>query len=357
MKIYLDDLVFSLQKIGGISVYWHAFLKKINALNDSKITLINVKDHNESLLGDKISWSNDYIIDVNLPARITRMLPLLVKLPPKSLFHSSYLRISLQKDIVNIVTIHDLAAEEKMIKGIRRYLKLFLQSFAIKNADGIICVSERTNLDLLKHYPFLNPINIKTIYHGCSDDFFPIKNKETSKMKNILFVGGRSEYKNFTTCLSVIRYLTDYKLVLVGGGDLSDKEKKEMETLLGNRYEYLGDVETDKLNLIYNSVHCLFYPTIYEGFGLPVLEAMKSGCPVVSSDIPAIREVAEDSAFLLNPNANLETYIKTIKSLENKEIREGLIKRGYQRATNFSLDTQFNETLKFYHQIWNKRFL
>lgn len=356
MKLYLDNLVFSLQKIGGISVYWSSFLKKFNNLKDSGITLININGNEGNLLVNKILWRKDYINDFNLPIKLIRILPLLIRLPSKSIFHSSYLRVSLQKDIVNIVTIHDLAAEEKMISGIRRYLKLFLQSFAIRNADGIICVSKTTQTDLLKHYPFLNPIIVKTIYHGCSDAYFSIENRSTIKMKNILFVGGRNTYKNFSTCLQVIKFLKDYKLILVGGGALSEIEKKKIESLIADRYDYLGNLETEELNILYNNVHCLFYPTIYEGFGLPVLEAMKSGCPVVSSDIPAIREIANNAALLINPNAHLESFIQAIKSLEKEETREILIKKGYQRAANFNLDKQFNETIKFYDHIWHNRF-
>lgn len=357
MKIYLDNLVFSLQKIGGISVYWSSLLKRMNALKDEEITLINVKGKSKNLLGNKLTWSKVVKEDLNFSAKLIRLLPLLIKLPAKSLYHSSYLRISLQRDIVNIVTIHDLAAEEKMIKGIRKYLKLFLQSLAIRNADGIICVSNKTKEDLLRHYPSLHSKNVRTIYHGCSKSFYPIKLSEYDSRKNILFIGARNVYKNFLTCLKVMKALPEYNLVLVGGGNLTYKEKIEIESFLGSRYKYLGNLETDKLNLIYNSVHCLFYPTIYEGFGLPVLEAMKSGCPVVSSDIPAIREVACNSALLINPNANLEMYVDAIKSIEIKEIRQALTTKGFERAANFNLDNQFIETITFYYQIWNQRFL
>ncbi len=355
MKIYLDDLVFSIQKVGGISVFWSGFLKIINSATSEKVCLIRESSPKNILAA--FAWDKDEVDDLKIPISFLRVLPLLKKLSPKSIFHSSYLRVSMQKDVCNIVTIHDLAAEDRMINGIHRYLKLALQSFAIKKADGIICVSATTRKSLLSHYPKLKESKVKTILHGCSDKFFPVKqHTESPRKKLILFVGGRGVYKNFATCLKVMETLKDYHLVMVGGGNLSVEEQMKMNEAMPERYEHYDELDTFSLNLLYNKAHCLFYPTVYEGFGLPILEAMSAGCPIVSSDIPAINEVAKEAAVLIKNPYHVQPFVDAIISLEDKNFRNDLIAKGLKRAKGFSLETQYSETIAFYQEIYSQKF-
>ncbi|HEY1056105.1 MAG TPA: glycosyltransferase family 1 protein [Emticicia sp.] len=354
MRIYFDDLVFSLQKIGGISVYWSSFLEKVDQSEKNEVCLIKVGESNNILSGFK--WAKSVESDLKIPINLLRILPLLKSLAPKSIFHSSYLRVSLQRGVCNVVTVHDLAAEDRMINGIRRYLKLWLQSFSIKKADGIICVSESTKRNLLSHYPNLKPNRIKTIYHGCSSQFFPFTTKHTTNQKTLLFVGGRGVYKNFSACIEVMKILRDYHLIMIGGGKLSLSEKNHLNILFPKRYTHYEQLDTVSLNVCYNKAHCLFYPTIYEGFGLPILEAMNAGCPIVSSDIPAIREVAQDAALLIkNPNDSV-AFAKAITSLEDDHVKASLISKGLKRAKCFSLETQFLETMDFYEKVYRTKF-
>lgn len=352
MKIHLDDIVFSIQTMGGISVFWSEFLQKIGKSASQQFCLIRAGQPKNTI--SKFDWSKEQVNDTKISIYALRALPLLKRLSPKSIFHSSYLRVSLQKDVCNIVTIHDLAAEKKKIGGFRRYLKLALQGFAVKKADGIICVSESTRRDLLLHYPWLQKQKVKTILHGCSSSFFPIEN--CTREKFILFVGGRSVYKNFATCLKVMAVLKDYQLVLVGGGALSQKEEKQLNRILRKRYKHYEALDTATLNLFYNQAHCLFYPTEYEGFGLPVLEAMSAECAVVSSSIPAIREVAKDGAILVDDPNSVSCFVAAIRALEDESFRNILVGRGLTRAKNFSLDLQFSETMDFYHRMYQLKF-
>ncbi|HTN20560.1 MAG TPA: glycosyltransferase family 1 protein [Pelobium sp.] len=353
MRIYLDDLVFSLQKIGGISVYWSSFLEKVDR-SDYEVCLISVGASDNILSGFK--WHKKVESDLKIPVSLLRILPLLKRLSPKSIFHSSYLRVSLQRSVCNLVTVHDLAAEDRMINGVRRYLKLWLQSFAIKKADGIICVSESTRRSLLSHYPNLKQDRVKTIYHGCSSKFSPSAIKHPTDQKILLFVGGRGVYKNFSACIEVMKILEDYQLVMVGGGKLSLSEKSHIDMLFPRRYTHFEQLDTVSLNTYYNKAHCLFYPTVYEGFGLPILEAMNAGCPVVSSNIPAISEIAQNAALLVNDPKDYLAFAKAITSLEDDNVRASLINEGLKRAKCFSLENQFTETMVFYEKIYRAKF-
>jgi glycosyltransferase involved in cell wall biosynthesis len=353
MTVFVDDLIFSLQTVGGISVYWTEFLNKLNNSNCDAVLLRQKK--NKCILANELKWLKKTQSEFFLPIQLARILPLLSHLPAKSIYHSSYFRISLQANICNIVTLHDLAGELGMIKGWRRGLKVMLQAAALKKADGIICVSETTRNSLLQYYPHINPLKTTVIYHGCSDKFFPIANKTTTS-NQIVFIGGRNEYKNFDTCLAVLAALPDYTLLIIGGGTLSPSEILAIESKITNRYTYTSNVETALLNQIYNQAHCLFYPTYYEGFGMPVVEAMKAGCVVVSCATKAIVEVAADAAILIDNPKNVNAFVAAILSLKNQTLKNTLIDKGLLQAQKYNWNKHYAHTIAFYKQAYMQKF-
>ncbi|WP_304068051.1 glycosyltransferase family 4 protein [Pedobacter glucosidilyticus] len=351
MKIFLDDLIFNLQVQGGISVYWRAFIKQISQYNNVDVTIIKNKSERVASL----ITHPKYIADRFRSIFLSRILPLCIKLPKRSIFHSSYLRTSLQrKSVANIVTIHDLAAEERVLSGKRRIFKLILQKFAINNADGLICVSYATKKSILKHYPSFNKDNIEVIYHGCSSSYY--NTIESSREKVILYVGSRGLYKNFEICLEVLSKLQDYRLIIVGGEILMATEKLKLDLALANRYEYHYNISEQKLNEFYNKSHCLLYPSLFEGFGMPIVEAMKAGCPVVASDIDAIKEITQGACILIKDLKNHVEYIKSIKQLEDTELRNSYINKGLLRAQFFTWETNYESTIKFYKKIYVHKF-
>ena len=357
MQIIYDNIIFSLQKAGGISLYWSELIKRI--IHKEK-NIIFYEFENTNIFRKRLNIK--VVRESNLPLKIIRYLPFTKKLPPFSIFHSSYYRVSIQKDIINITTVHDFTYEY-FRTGLAKYIHSWQKDFAIKKSDGIICVSENTKKDLLKFYPMMDESKIKVIYPGVGEEFTKLQNPreylkgdlEILKDKQyILYVGDRNGYKNFPICIEIIKELRDFSLVVVGGKEFSTDEIHKMKDIR-DRVFYFRGVDGKKLNIIYNNAFCLIYPSSYEGFGLPILEAMKAGCPVVSVNKSSIPEVAGGVGLLVN-NIDAEEFIEAIIKLKNTKFRNELIDKGLKHTKKFSWDKCFEETYSFYEETWIRKY-
>ena len=169
----------------------------------------------------------------------------------------------------------------------------------------------------------------------------------------ILYVGDRrAKYKNFK--LSVISAgNVRLPLVIVGGGVLTLEERKMLNTNLGNsNFSHLSYISNSDLNILYNNAFCLIYPSLYEGFGIPIIEAQKAGCPVISSNISSITEITNDSALLID-NISVNEIVASMKSLlSESNLSEQIIKKGLSNSKRFSWDKTYSETMEFYKKIY-----
>jgi len=352
MRIIYDNIIFSLQKAGGISVYWSELIKRIGKPD------VDVEFYGEQ--GDNIFERNlDVLVhqERNLPIWILRYLPFTKRLPPHTIFHSSYYRVSTQKRVRNIVTVHDFVYEH-FSSGLRKYVHVMQKSFALSRASGIICISEHTKKDLDFFYPHIRcPVVI--IPHGVSDDFMLLSEKERILSQPfevlqdtpfVLFVGGRSNYKNFATAVNAVAKMAGHQLVIIGGGPLSHQHAQLLNEKLSERHYHFLNVTETELNLLYNNAFCLMYPSRYEGFGLPVLESMKAGCPVVALRASSIPEVVGDAALLAESEEPIE-FISKMNELLDVSVRRALIEKGLHRVKNFDWDICFQKTYAFYKKI------
>jgi len=144
-------------------------------------------------------------------------------------------------------------------------------------------------------------------------------------------------------------------LAIVGGGKLTEQETFLLDAELKNfGYQHFNNITTEYLNTLYNFAFCLLYPSIYEGFGIPPLEAQKTGCPVVAFKASSIPEVVGDSGILVEEN-NAEAFAKALKSLEDEGVREEIIAKGYKNVAGYSWEETYRKTIAFYQEIQNEK--
>jgi len=359
MQIHLDSIIFFLQKAGGVSTYYYEIAKRLYSKSSADTFIYGKTQTTFSL--SKYGFKQP-LNESNINKSLLRYLPFRRKIPSRSLFHSSYYRVCLQKNVQNITTVHDFTYEY-FRSGIAKWVHYLQKSFAIHRSEGIICVSENTKKDLVKFFPNINKDKIKVIYNGVSQDFAKLDNSdsyltgELSTLENkqyILYIGDRSPYKNFLQALEVLKSREHINLVVVGGGDFKERERRLM-TEIQNKITHIQGVDTHALNIIYNNAYCLLYPSSYEGFGIPILEAMKAGCPVISTNVSSIPEVAGDAALLVD-TIETKAFLEKLDQLEDENFRTNLIEKGFQQASKFSWDKCFEETYAFYEEVYKRKF-
>jgi mannosyltransferase len=361
MKVIFDNIIYSLQNSGGGSVYWTELIKRFNNHNID-VVFYDPKEENNNIFRKELVLNN-IKQETFLNLKIRRYLNFTKSIKEKSIFHSSYFRISKSKNAINITTVHDFTTE-KFRTGLARRVNLWQKKYAVMNSAGIICISENTKNDLIKFIPNVDQSKIRVIYNGVSNDFFKIeegynisdKDERFSGLENykyILYIGHRTSYKNFPIAVEVAsRFKDKYKLVIIGE-PFNDEEKAMVEEKLGNNYLIISKLDNEGLNMLYNKAFVLLYPSSYEGFGIPIIEAMKTHCPVIASKNSSIPEVAGDGAFLCE-KADADLFEKGVIQLENIDFRDNLIKKGLVQSSKFNWNITFKKYCEFYQELYNK---
>jgi glycosyltransferase involved in cell wall biosynthesis len=223
---------------------------------------------------------------------------------------------------------------------------------AIRHANSIICVSENTKTDLLKFFPQVED-KISVIYEGSEVSYNDsLGNEPVPKEPYFLYVGSRAVYKNFHLLLQafpkVLGVKKNLKLGIVGS-PLSTEEKKLIGELgINENIEYFGYVSSQHLAKLYRCSIALVYPSLYEGFGLPPLEAMTCGTAVIAANISSVPEIVGDAGLLIDPYSETELIDSMLSLLQDSSAREKLIQNGISRAKNFSWDDNVNKIVDLY---------
>ena len=347
--ILYDGIVFGLQPHGGISVYFGELLKRATAL-EAELQLLIYQDNAvsaEMVFPGKLIKGSSRIGE--------RYRDILVS-DYVTLAHSSYYRIARGSQVLNVVTVHDFTYE-RFRSGAALLLHSWQKNHAIRRADAVICISRNTREDLLEFVPDVDSGKIHVVPQAASDIFQPIIGGPANiTLPFVLFIGDRRAYKNFLPAVRAVQRVPGLCLWIVGGGALQTEEKKTLDRFLPGRYEHKGFVSEQQLNTFYNQAHALLYPSSYEGFGIPVLEAMRAGCPVVALNASSIPEVAGNAAYLVE-TPDPELFAIALRSLFEPTNRLSLRDRGIAQAELFSWEQTFRQTVSVYEKLLGKRLI
>lgn len=338
--IVFDGIIFSLQRNGGISVYFSELLSRFSRLEyESKLLMFG--DNEVSLRMDQLPNR------INVHSRQLERYRNVVANEAK-LFHSSYFRTAEYGDSLNISTVYDFTYE-RFMRGPKKWGHSWQKFRALRKSDAILCISESTKLDLQKYLPEITEDRIFVTPLAANASFFsniPTKCSEDY----VVFVGARGGYKNFDLLVRALQNLSDVRLFVVGGGTFSAGEISILEKFIPGRYFHQGNVTVERLKEIYSLAICLVYPSLYEGFGIPVLEAMLAGCPVIALRSSSIPEVAGNAALLLeSPDVGLLS--DSILRIAQSDTRLEFISGGRERAKLFSWDSTFSKTRSVYETL------
>lgn len=373
MKILYDHTAFQFQRYGGVSRYFYELITRLSTKEDVGINLfqglhINEYDLPEHKPNLESYWGHKW----NYKRPDTKYMSHIFAIPNKFLFdniykhagnfdiyHPTYYRRDLNKynKSAVVLTVHDMIHElyPDQFRDSKSVIKA--KQVSINAADAIICVSKNTKKDLINIYDVPED-KIKVIYHGNS---LPKSNKylkSTDLEKKysinkpfILYVGDRiGIYKNFAILLETYSsMLSDrFYLICFGGGGFSRYELEAIKSIRGSGKVVQLSGSDHLLASLYKNAFCFIYPSLYEGFGIPLLEAMGAGCPVITSNTSSIPEVVNKAALSFDPTSK-DSLINAIDLLESNELkRRKLIDLGFEQEKKFSWDKTADETFKVY---------
>ncbi len=291
------------------------------------------------------------------------------------------------KKYATVVTVHDLTPlifPEHFPSGLKGSLKWQLQRFNLQKADGILTDSEASKRDIERLVGVSNN-KISVAYLAAGEEFRVIKSSSHQAIEQtrediqladlktrynlpeefVLYVGDVTWNKNLPRLLHAVKEI-DVPLVMVGKSLVAtdfDKENKwnkdlvEVQKLARHNKNIitLGFLATDDLVGLYNLATVFVFPSIYEGFGLPILEAMQSGCPVIISREGCMPEVGGEAAYYFD-GYNTDSLAKAIKRIfTSKKLQEELSKKGLEQAKKFSWKKTAEETMRVYKKVIGDR--
>ncbi len=273
----------------------------------------------------------------------------------------------------SVITVHDLTifkCPELFCK--KEYLEAQkIADIILPQVNKIIVPSHATKNDIIEMFS-VNAQNIKVISHGLDKRFFKkatdeqinaIKKKYSLQKKYILFLGTLDLRKNISGMLRAFKKFKErtikdnYQLVLAGNpGKNIEQIKKEIKQLNLTKQVILpGYIEAEDLVPLFSGAVVFLFPTLYEGFGLPVIEAMASNCPVITSNTSALPEIVDGKALLVNPHSVSDIFKALIKIIDYPQLADDLRQAGKEWVKQFSWEETVKETLILYKQVFSNK--
>ena len=275
--------------------------------------------------------------------------------------------VRIPEGVASVMVVHDLTRylfpHFFAFNAMQKILDRFVYPDMLRRYGHILTVSQSTRQDLMNLFKIPEE-KITVAYHGAEEAFQPMNLQEAEnslwksygiKKPFILFLGTLEPRKNVLTLLKAFAGIGDqipHDLVLVGQkGWKWEPIFKEMERpALKHRVRWVGYVPDSERALFYNAAGFLVYPSWYEGFGMPLLEAMQCGCPVITSRVSAMPEVVGEAALLIDPNSVEGLQGAMLRLVQESGLAEKLSKAGFEQAKKFSWETSAKITLEVFEK-------
>jgi len=376
LRIGISTLVTIPGGIGGIQTYLQKLIENLAKIDKENEYFLFAAPWNEDLF--KIKQKNFKKLICRVPAKPLFLrvlyeqilLPLLAWRNKIDVFHFPA-NFSLSIPFCpSVLTLHDITplVSLELIPPVPRYYWKLAYKLSTRRVDSIITVSYSSKEDIAK-FLAVPEEKIKVIYHGNRPRTLEIKDESISnlyqnkkeKFPYILWVGKMYTHKNLPRLLRAYSKLVKtwhikYQLVLCGmkGWGYSSFVKTVKELNLQDRVIFKGYVPDNELELVYSNASLFIFPSLLEGFGFPILEAMSYRVPVITSNYGAMAEVAGDAALLVDPY-NIDKIAEAMyKVLTDQDLRKNLINKGLERAKQFSWEKTAKETLGVYKEVYGK---
>lgn len=352
---YTYELINFLGKMPEIFSYYVHMPKNINFPHYNNIKIITSIDHNKENFWDEIRTPNCISsLDVDL-----------YHIPQNGI------GMPIPKKCPYIITLHDIIPCKLPETVNPKFLKLFEETMPqiLEKSDGVITVSNFSKNDIINtfNYPkdkiFVTPLASEKIYMPLDK----LYSKKIIKINYgiddpfILYIGGLSPRKNITRLIEAFellkrKYKKNIKLVIAGkkGTNYEAYRKKVQSFSLEDHIIFPGFIKMEHMPYIYNASELFVYPSLYEGFGLPPIEAMACGVPVISSNITSMPEILKNAAILINPRDSYALSEKIYEVLTNKSFSKELSVRGLKKAKELNWEKTASLTLEAYKEIYKQ---
>lgn len=371
MEVVIDGIIYELQSHGGISRLFSEILPRMCQADETlNITLLMTGQSQQTL-------PHHPHIHIRSTPRIERFLQprrvwwypirmlkewwlrLYIERTEDKIWHSTYFTMPKMWRGVIVVTVVDMIYElfPHLFNtiGASRFRKQ--KRRCVLSAGAVICISETTRRDLL-HFYSIDPDKVWVVPLGYSSTFKRLESlaeKAESPVSGpfLLYAGSRAPYKNFKQLVeaySLWQHRREVSLVIVGPQWSSDEVENLTKSDIYDHVSLLNKVDDETLCYLYSTAAAFVYPSLYEGFGIPLLEAMACGCPVVASRIPSTVEVAGDCPVYFDPKERDDLILALDKALsEGRDSKRVLA--GLERVKNFSWQKTAEETLEVYRSL------
>lgn len=357
IRVLFDHRIFLMQPVGGVSRYFTELIRGLHATGSVE-PVVFAGFHSSKLLAS-LRDLGVLVTGLRLPFRAypQRAFSLLNNLALKriavsarpDIYHATYYHpVDTALRLPLVVTVHDMIAELCPLPAAVADSTPARKLAAATAASRVICVSKHTEKDLLLHHPHLAG-KTSVVHHGSS---FPGKPRPAPPLGSpyLLYVGQRGGYKNASLLYKVMQdpVCRDLRLVFLGG---DAPTPAELGHNLGARVMFVPRCSDDDLATWYRHAVALVYPSRYEGFGMPPLEAMQLACPVLASNTSSLPEVVGDAGLLLDPEKAADWVAAVGQLFTDPLLRHELSAAGQRRAREFTWACCAGQVASIYEEV------